>query len=244
MIGIVSRADIVRAVAAEREAARLSDLPSQQRRLLADMTTNASLSQPRIFERRGRLPECEIDIAPPLPAWLIKGRELATDETRDARRSEPEMSIRKPHPATTETRLTALDFRALVAKYQLEDDQRRAESRRVALEIRNRRMKQLAERSLSDRDWREMVENARKSAANGLTDFMLMRFPSQLCSDGGRAIDAPDPNWPGTLRGEPADIFHRWRDELKPHGFQLAAQIIDFPDGMPGDAALFLIWGA
>ena len=244
MIGIVSRADIVRAVAAEREASRLSDLPSQQRRLLAGTTTNASLSQPRIFERRGRLPECEIDIAPPLPAWLIKRRERATDETRDTPRSELKIFTQKAHPPTTETGLMAHDFRALVAKHELEEDQRRTESRRVALEIRNRRIQQLAERSLSDRDWREMLENARKSAANGLTDFMLMRFPSQLCSDSGRAINAPDPNWPSTLRGEPADIFNRWRDQLKPHGFQLAAQIIDFPDGVPGDAALFLIWGA
>lgn len=72
---------------------------------------------------------------------------------------------------------------------------------------------------------------------------MLIRFPSQLCRDGGRAINAPDPNWPETLRGESADVFQRWRNELHPQGFKIAAQIINFPDGMPGDAALFLIWG-
>jgi len=38
-------------------------------------------------------------------------------------------------------------------------------------------------------------------------------------------------------------FFARWRTELKPRGFGLAAQIVDFPDGVPGDAALFLIWG-
>ena len=244
MIGLVSRADIVRAVAAEHEAAALPTWSMPQGRVVANGPTDTPLSESRIFQRRGHSPNVEIDIAPPLPAWLIKRPGLVKDETADTPRSELKISTQKAHPPTTETGLTAHDFRALVQKHELEEDQRRAESRRVALEIRNRRIKEQAERSLSDRDWREMLENARKSAANGLTDFMLMRFPSQLCSDGGRAINAPDPHWPSTLRGEPADIFTRWRDELKPHGFQLAAQIIDFPDGMPGDAALFLIWGA
>jgi len=38
---------------------------------------------------------------------------------------------------------------------------------------------------------------------------------------------APDANWPQTLRGEPADIFARWRQELEPKGFRLAAQIVE-----------------
>jgi hypothetical protein len=35
----------------------------------------------------------------------------------------------------------------------------------------------------------------------------------------------------------------RWQRDLKPHGFGLAAQILEFPDGIPGDAGLILIWG-
>ena len=84
---------------------------------------------------------------------------------------------------------------------------------------------------------------ARNAAGAGQREFMLIRFPSRLCSDGGRAINAPDQRWPETLRGEPADVFQRWRAELQPQGFQVAAQIVDFPDGLPGDAALFLMWG-
>jgi hypothetical protein len=89
-----------------------------------------------------------------------------------------------------------------------------------------------------------MIARARAAAAAGLTDHVLIRFPAKLCTDGGRAINAPDPHWTETLRGEPADVFRRWRNELQPRGFRLAAQIIDFPGGVPGDAALFLIWGA
>ena len=34
-----------------------------------------------------------------------------------------------------------------------------------------------------------------------------------------------------------------WKRDLKPHGFGLAAQILEFPDGIPGDAGLILVWG-
>jgi hypothetical protein len=53
----------------------------------------------------------------------------------------------------------------------------------------------------------------------------------------------PDPDWPATLRGEAAEVYLRWSQDLKPHGFHLAARILDFPCGMPGDVGLFLVWG-
>ena len=139
---------------------------------------------------------------------------------------------------------TADAFRALVQSYEFEEERRRAEGRKAALELHGQRIRELAERRLTDTDWRAKLHGAQRSAAQGLKEFMLIRFPSRLCSDSGRAINAPDLSWPNTLRGEPADVFHRWRHELQPHGFRLAAQIVDFPDGVPGDAALFLLWSA
>jgi CBS domain-containing protein len=205
MIGLVSRADIVRAIAAEREG-------------------------------------------PPPPAWLTPKRRRITPEAADALPPPPttiaptRIIAQTTHSLSVESDVTAQDFRALVKKHESEEQQRDAEGRRLAREIREQRVKKLAERRLSEGRWRELLESARQSAASGTKEFMLICFPSQLCTDGGRAINAPDPAWPSTLRGEPADIFARWRDELKPRGFQLAAQIISFPEGMPGDAALFLIW--
>jgi hypothetical protein len=29
---------------------------------------------------------------------------------------------------------------------------------------------------------------------------------------------------------------------MKPHGFRLAAKVLDFPGGMPGDIGMFLLW--
>ncbi len=160
-------------------------------------------------------------------------------------------SLRPPKPILTPARpepdfcdvATAAEFRDLVAAHERQLDAERIERRRALLELREQRIKELAAQRLTDGQWRDMLSQARRAAAAGLFEHMLLRFPSQLCTDGGRAINAPDAHWPDTLRGEPADVFARWRNELHPRGFKIAAQIIDFPEGLPGDAALFLMWG-
>ena len=155
----------------------------------------------------------------------------------------PVLTITPPAPGVHCAVATAQEFRALVAAHeQAAKAERVAHKREIEL-LRDQRIRELASRRLTDGQWREMLNGARASAEAGLRERMLIRFPSQLCVDGGRAINAPDPHWPEMLRGEPADVFRRWRNELQPHGFKIAAQIIDFPDGLPGDAALFLQWG-
>ena len=71
---------------------------------------------------------------------------------------------------------------------------------------------------------------------------MLLRFPSAVCSDGGRAINVTEADWPTTLRGEAAETYLRWERDLKPRGFHLTARVLDFPGGVPGDIGLLLVW--
>ena len=71
----------------------------------------------------------------------------------------------------------------------------------------------------------------------------MLRFPAKLCSDNGRAINVPEPDWPATLRGEAAETYLRFERELKPLGFHLIARVLDFPAGFIGDIGLFLHWG-
>jgi hypothetical protein len=96
---------------------------------------------------------------------------------------------------------------------------------------------------LSDESWRKLLHEAHIEAQQDAKEFMLLRFPSEVCTDGGRAINAPDLDWPTTLRGEAAEIYLRWRRDLQPQGFHLAARVVDFPDGIPGDIGRFLVWG-
>lgn len=143
-------------------------------------------------------------------------------------------------PAITD--VSAAGFRALVEAHQAGIARRREAERQRVDELRRQQMQELRGKRLADTDWHDLLDQARSAATSGAREFLLIRFPAALCSDGGRAINAPDPHWPDTLVGEPADIYRRWQSELKGRGFHLAAQIVDFPDGLPGDAALFLVW--
>lgn len=157
-------------------------------------------------------------------------------------RPKPILTLAQPEPDHCVI-ATAAEFQSLIAAHENKLEAERAEHRRAIMELRKQRIHELAAQRLTDGLWRDMIIQARAAAASGLSEHLLIRFPSQLCTDGGRAINAPDPHWPETLRGEPADVFRRWRNELHPRGFKIAAQIIDFPEGLPGDAALFLMWG-
>ena len=96
---------------------------------------------------------------------------------------------------------------------------------------------------LTDAAWHHMMHDARIAAGKGEKEHMLLKFPCELFTDHGRAVNVPDPSWPATLRGIAAQVFLRWKRELRARGFRLAARVIDFPDGVPGDIGLFLVWG-
>jgi CBS domain-containing protein len=147
------------------------------------------------------------------------------------------------HDDRPDGELTVNDFRHLVGHFKDELDTQRTRARQIEAEIHKRDVQRLIDTHISDKEWNKLVHNAREAAERGQTEFLLLRFPHQLCSDGGRAVNAPDPEWPRTLRGEAAEMYMRWERELRPRGFHLSARVVDFPDGMPGDIGLFLIWG-
>jgi hypothetical protein len=139
---------------------------------------------------------------------------------------------------------SADSFRGFEKAFKDAQDQGKQNLKTDAAAFRQHQVKGLIEGKISDADWNELVDKARKAAVHGEKQFLLLRFPSDLCSDDSRAINNP-PNdmWPETLRGEAAEIYERWHISLRPHGFGLSAQVLDFPDGKPGDVGLFLMWG-
>ncbi len=82
-----------------------------------------------------------------------------------------------------------------------------------------------------------------RAVRNGLSEVQVYRFPNSICTDNGRAINQQEPNWERTLRGIPLEIFQLWSDYLKPRGYRIKYQIVDFPGGMPGDISIVLAWG-
>lgn len=81
-----------------------------------------------------------------------------------------------------------------------------------------------------------------RAANNSSTEVEVVRFPNALCTDHGRAINQQEPGWEKTLTGLPKELFEFWQKYLKPNGYRLKVQIVDFPGGMPGDVGMSLSW--
>jgi hypothetical protein len=89
----------------------------------------------------------------------------------------------------------------------------------------------------------ERINNAvRISAQNGQHHLQVLTFPSSYCTDGGRRINIADPEWPTTLTGYAKDAYDFYDQELRTLGYKLRAEIINFPNGMPGEVGLSLVW--
>jgi len=99
------------------------------------------------------------------------------------------------------------------------------------------------EHHTDDKVWRELLHRAREAAARAEHESLLLHFPSAQCTDGGRAINIGEKNWPATLTGAAHDIYRIWHDQLQPKGFGIAARILEYPGGNLGEAGLFLTWG-
>ena len=82
-----------------------------------------------------------------------------------------------------------------------------------------------------------------RAIGNGLSSVQVYRFPNSLCTDGGRAINQQEAGWDKTLTGIPKEIYDFWTRQLKPRGYKLRVEIIDFPGGIPGDVGMTLVWG-
>ncbi|MFG3593753.1 hypothetical protein [Bradyrhizobium sp. RDI18] len=82
-----------------------------------------------------------------------------------------------------------------------------------------------------------------RAVRNGLTEVQVYRFPHTLCTDNGRAINQQEKGWEKTLTGIAQEIFQLWSDHLKPRGYRIRYQIIDFPGGIPGDIGIVIAWG-
>jgi CBS domain-containing protein len=142
-----------------------------------------------------------------------------------------------------EASLSADDFRHLVSDAASRKVHQQEAARLAAEEGRNAKVKELIDHHITDEHWRSILHQARLAAEHGERELLLLEFPSALCSDGGRAINVAEPDWPSTLRGEAAEAYIRYEHDLKPRGFHLMAKVLNFPDGYIGDIGLFLHWG-
>ena len=89
---------------------------------------------------------------------------------------------------------------------------------------------------------RRGLEIIHRAIKNRLTEVEIIRFPNELCTDKGRAINQQEPGWENTLTGVPKEIYQFWDKYFRPRGYKLRVQIVDFPSGLPGDIAMTVNW--
>ncbi|MFL5267276.1 MAG: hypothetical protein ACJ8AH_11910 [Stellaceae bacterium] len=87
-----------------------------------------------------------------------------------------------------------------------------------------------------------IMQLVEKAAERGQSEVQVYRFPNNLCTDHGRRINNADPDWHTTLEGRPRAGYEFWHDHLRPQGFHLRAQVLEYPGGMPGDIGFFITW--
>src|SRR5262245_24774941 len=89
----------------------------------------------------------------------------------------------------------------------------------------------------------DRLNNAvRIAAEQGLKEVQVITFPASFCNDGGRRINNMLADWPDSLEGFARRAYDFYMKELRPLGYKMHAQVVDFPGGMPGEIALFLKW--
>jgi hypothetical protein len=122
---------------------------------------------------------------------------------------------------------------------QAEDDARHAEMEKAQQEQIKSLMVPI---EIDDARLANFMRRVRQAAERGEHQILILRFPSAMCRDSGRAINNSLPGWEDSLVGLPQQLLNVWREHLKPLGFGLSAEVLDYPGGMPGDIGLFCRW--
>lgn len=92
-------------------------------------------------------------------------------------------------------------------------------------------------------DVRDRVNAAiRRAAEQGNHELQIIIFPASYCNDGGRRINNGEPDWPSSLEGFAKRAHAYFEKELRPLGYKLRVEILDYPGGMPGNVGMFLRW--
>lgn len=156
-------------------------------------------------------------------------------------------------PKQSEQEETAAGSRVFMTAEELRDYGKKIELARVSQSLEGMKSAEDARKALLDRFSQpieitdsvraRLLDRVKRAAADGKKELLVMQFPVELCTDGGRAINNTEPDWPDTLTGVPRQAYEIWRDRLKPAGYRLSAMIVAWPRGMPGDVGFFLAWG-
>jgi len=146
------------------------------------------------------------------------------------------------HADTPGQPISAEKLRMIMLEKQMKEVDEQMARQKIEQQKRAQFTDEFLKDHLSEQE-RAMIRRVVMQAVSaGKLEAMVYSFPSQLCTDSGRAINSADPDWPSTLQGKARELFELYKTAVQPQGYKLKASIISFPGGMPGDVGFFLSW--
>ncbi len=98
------------------------------------------------------------------------------------------------------------------------------------------------ERELRSDAMQYLMTAVKQLAGRGMHEFLVVKFSAQFLSDGGRRVNNFELDWPDSLQGFAKRAYDYYQEYLKPAGYRLRVQILEYPNGKFGDVGLFLCW--
>jgi hypothetical protein len=98
------------------------------------------------------------------------------------------------------------------------------------------------DRTSTDKRIRLLSGIIKRAADGGLGEVQLCRFPSSLCTDGGRAIARLEEGWEATLTGFPKDIHRLWQEHLRSRGYRIRYQSLKIQDDGEASISILVSW--
>ena len=142
----------------------------------------------------------------------------------------------------TGSTLSAGAVHAYLRSVKEEEEAKQRAHQAVAKAERDKLRHAFTEREVRPEALDRIATLVRKSVEMGEKQALVLQFPSDWLPDQGRAITDHHRNWPRKLEGFPRKAYDFFVRELEPRGFQLRAEVVSWPGGMPGDVGFFLAW--
>jgi hypothetical protein len=153
------------------------------------------------------------------------------------------MSKEKPYHEPTEAeRVEAKALHRHTLEVRLKKDEERLEKKHKLEDAERKAHFEFLNRVFTEEDRHHVTELTGAAVHAGEFEVEILRFPASYLTDGGRAINNADPNWPDSLTGYAASMYAAYADISKPLGYKLVARVLDYPNGMIGEIGFYLEW--
>ncbi len=125
-------------------------------------------------------------------------------------------------------------------------ESKKMDEERRKKEKRDNQLKELRDAFMSREIHPEVMDRINKAvriaAEQGLRQVEIITFPASYCNDRGRRINNQLPDWPESLDGFAKRAYDFYDKELRPLGYKLNAEVLNFAGEVPGDIAMTLKW--